>query len=256
MVILRSENSQSNLNVRARSAPDGRYEFFGVREGELVLTARAPLYLDSDPVAFDLRGAPARRTVDVARVRGAPRAVRVVDARGSAIAGAQLFASCDGNVKSVSVTNAEGGAEVALPGGDAACSIYVLPREGSIAIERVNAAKPVVIRVREGTSSLRLALKSDKGDVFSAMSLLMRIDGVVVPPAVARLISSRGFALVTNGEGSIALQRIPPGTYEFWPYRSSAEGQMLYETAADFEAPISVKVLTGENNATVKFQTR
>jgi hypothetical protein len=31
---------------------------------------------------------------------------------------------------------------------------------------------------------------------------------------------------------------------------------MLYETATDFEAPILVKVLTGENNATVRFQAR
>jgi hypothetical protein len=84
----------------------------------------------------------------------------------------------------------------------------------------------------------------------------MRIDGMVVPPAIARLLSSRGFSLVTNEEGNLALERIPPGTYDFWPYRTTAEGQMLYETATEFEAPISVTVLTGENNATVKFRAR
>jgi hypothetical protein len=31
---------------------------------------------------------------------------------------------------------------------------------------------------------------------------------------------------------------------------------MLYETATDFKAPISVEVLTGDNNATIKFQAR
>jgi hypothetical protein len=64
------------------------------------------------------------------------------------------------------------------------------------------------------------------------------------------------FSLITNEEGSISLRRIPRGTYEFWPYRTSAEGQMLYETATEFDAPISVEVLTGENNATVRFQAR
>jgi hypothetical protein len=43
---------------------------------------------------------------------------------------------------------------------------------------------------------------------------------------------------------------------EFWPYRTSAEGQMLYETATEFDAPISVEVRTGQNNATVRFQAQ
>lgn len=256
VVHLRSENSQSTLTVRTQSAPDGRFEFLGVREGTLTLTVRAPSYLDSDPVAFELRGLSARQSVDIELTRGEPRTVRVVDAGGAAVAGATLFASCDGHLKSTSVTDAEGGAEVALPAGGASCAIYALPKEGSIAIQPAEGAKPLLIRVREGTSSLRLALKSEAGEVFSAMSLLMRIDGVTVPPSIARLLGSRGFPLVTNEEGTVSLQHIPPGTYEFWPYRNGAEGQMLYETAAEFEAPISVKVLTGENNATVRFQAR
>jgi hypothetical protein len=255
IVNLRSEDSQSTRTVRTQSAPDGRFEFFGVREGALTLTARAPSYLDSDAATFELRGAPAQHSIDVELTRGAPRAVRVVDTRGAAIAGATLIASCDGHVKSTSVTDAEGRANVALPGA-AACAVYALPKEGSIALEPVKGSEPLLIRVPEGASSLRLALKSDAGEPFSAMNLLMRIDGVVVPPAISRLIGSRGFLLVTNEEGSISLQRIPRGTYEFWPYRTSAEGQMIYETATEFDAPISVKVLTGENNATIRFQAR
>lgn len=255
-VSLRSENTQSILTVRAHSRPDGRFEFFGVREGALMLTVRAPSYLDSDPITFEFRGSSARHSVDVELMRGAPRAVRVVDSHDAAIANAMLIASCDGNVKSTTVTNVEGGAEVPLPEGSTACAIYVLPKEGSIAIEPVRGSGPLLIRVRDGASSLRLALKSEAGEVFSAMSLLMRIDGKVVPPAISRLISSRGFPLVTSEEGTILLQHIPPGMYEFWPYRDRAEGQMLYETAAEFAAPISVKVLTGENDATVRFRAR
>jgi hypothetical protein len=255
IVDLRSETSQSTRTVRTQSDPDGRFEFFGVREGALTLTARAPSYLDSDPAAFELHGAKARHSIDVELTRGQPRAVRVVDTRGTAIAGVTLIASCDGHVKSTSVTNAEGEADVALPGG-ASCAIYALPKEGSIAVGRPEGPGPLLIRVPEGASSLRLALKSEAGEPFSAMSLLMRIDGVVVPPAVARRLGSHGFSLVTDEEGSLSLQRIPRGTYDFWPYRTGPEGQMLYETATEFDAPISVKVLTGENNATVRFRTR
>lgn len=188
-------------------------------------------------------------------MRGDARRVRVVDNRGTAIAGATLIASCGGHVKSTSITNAEGAAKVALRD-DASCAIFVLPKEGSIAIERVKDTDPLLIRVREGTSSLRLALKTDANDVFSGMSLLMRIDGMVVPPSVARLMATRGLLLVTNEEGSISLAGIPAGTYEFWPYRDSAEGQMLYETASEFDAPISMQVVAGKNDATVRFKAR
>lgn len=258
IVNLRSENSESTLTVRTKSAPDGRFEFFGVREGALTLTARAPSYLDSDAATFELRGAPGQHSIDVELTRGEPRAVRVVDTHDAPIGGATLITSCDGHVKSMSVTNAHGDAEVALPNASngASCAIYVLPKEGSIALESVKGSEPLLIRVAEGSSSLKLALKSEAGEPFSDMSLLLRIDGVVVPPAIARLLGSRGFSLMTNEEGSISLPHIPSGTYDFWPYRTTAEGQMLYESATEFDAPISVRVLTGENNATVRFKAR
>jgi hypothetical protein len=255
IVNLRSENSESIRNLRTLTAPDGRFEFLGVREGTLMLTARAPSYLDSDAITFELRGAPSQHSVDVELMRGESRAVRVLDAHDAPIAGATLMTSCDGHVKSMSVTNDHGNADVALTS-KAACSIFVLPKEGSLALASVDSSEPLLIRVQEGASSLRLALKSDAGEPFTDMILLMRIDGVVVPPAVSRLLVSRGFSLYTNKEGSLSLERIPPGTYDFWPYRTTVEGQMLYETATDFPAPISLTVLTGENNATVRFQAR
>lgn len=255
IVHLRSEAGERVRTLRSYSGPDGRFEFVGVREGALTLTARAPSYLDSDAATFELRGATARHSIDVELARGEPRAVRVVDTHDAPIAGATLITSCNGHVKSTSITRAKGDADVALPAG-APCAIYVLPKEGSLAVVPVKGSEPLLIRVAEGSSSLQLALKSVAGEPFSAMSLLMRIDGVVVPPAIARLLGNRGFLLMTDDEGSVSLQHIPTGTYEFWPYRTSMEGQMLYETATDFAAPISVKVLTGENNATVRFQAR
>lgn len=255
IVNLRSEIGGSTLTMRTVTGADGRFEFFGVREGALALTASASSYLDSDAATFELHGAPSYRVVDVELIHGEAKPVRVVDAHDTPIAGASLMAACDGNVKSKSTTNGEGRAEVALPR-DATCVIYVLPKEGSIAVATVKGAAPLLIRVAEGSSSLHLALKSTAGQPFPEMNLLMRIDGVVVSPAIARLLSRRGFALVTNDEGQLALEHIPAGTYEFWPYRTTAEGQMIYETATEFAAPISVQVRNGENDATIRFQAR
>ncbi|HEX8617888.1 MAG TPA: carboxypeptidase-like regulatory domain-containing protein, partial [Thermoanaerobaculia bacterium] len=183
IVNLRSETTDSTLTVRTHTAPDGRFEFFGVREGALTLTARAASYLDSDAVTFELRGAPAQRSVDVELTRGEPRVVHVVDPRDAPIAGATLITSCGGHVKSMIVTNARGEAKVAVPR-DASCALVVLPQEGSIALQQFGAAERMTVRVPEGASSLRLALKSEAGEPFADMTLLMRIDGMVVPPAI------------------------------------------------------------------------
>jgi hypothetical protein len=67
---------------------------------------------------------------------------------------------------------------------------------------------------------------------------------------------TRGLSLVTDAEGNISLAHIPPGTYEFWPYRTEAEGRLIYDIAADFAAPISLSLVTGENDATVKLRAR
>ena len=84
----------------------------------------------------------------------------------------------------------------------------------------------------------------------------MRIDGTVVPPAVSQQLFTRGVRLRTNAEGSISLAHIPPGTYDFWPYRSEAEGQMLYDTGWAMATPISLDVVSGENTATVRLKAR
>jgi hypothetical protein len=255
LVVLQSESPAGTLTVRMASAPDGSFTFFGVREGTHSLTAHAPSYLTSDAVAFELRGPSAIRSADLKLPRGTQREVRVFDERGAAVANATLYTACDGHVKSTTLTNAEGRSNVAIPE-RGPCAVYALPKEGSIGVARVNGAQNLVIRVPAGSSSLRLALKSEAGDAFADLWLLMRIDDMVVPPAIARQFAGRGLSLLTNEEGRISLAHIPPGTYEFWPYRTEAEGQMIYDMAADFAAPISVNVLTGDNEATVKFKAR
>jgi hypothetical protein len=173
--------------------------------------------------------------------------VRVVDTHSEPVGGATLFAACDGHVKSTALTDEQGQVDVALP--DAGnCWIYALPKEGSLAVAQVTGKGPLVVRVREGSSSLKLSLKSESGKAFSDIWLLMRIDGTVVPPAISHQLFTRGLRLMTGVDGSISLAHIPPGTYDFWPYRWEGEGQMLYDTAWAMAAPISLNVVSGENS--------
>jgi hypothetical protein len=253
-VNLRSEIHGSTRNIRTRSGADGRFEFFGMREGANTLSARAPGYLYSDAAMFDLRGT-SHHSADLVLTRGEPRTVRVVDPRDAPIADATLLTACDGYVKATAVTDPAGRADVAVPP-STPCAVYVLPTDGSLAAAPFESAAPLLIRVLDASSSLRLALKSEGGLAFSDVTLLMRIDGTTIPPEIARLLATRGFSLTTDQTGTVSLPHIPPGTYEFWPYRTTAEGQMIYEVAAEVAAPISVKVLAGENNATVRFKAR
>jgi hypothetical protein len=254
-VILRTQGDHLTLTAGTSSAADGRFEFFGVREGAQALRAKAPSYLDSDVAGFELLGARAHRSLDLRLARGTQRTVRVVDQHSDPIGGAMLFAACDGHLKSTALTDEQGRAEVALPDAGG-CSIYALPKQGSLAVVQVAGKGPLVVRVREGSSSLKLALKSDGGAAFSDMWLLMRIDGTVVPPAVSQQLFTRGLRLMTDAEGSISLAHIPPGTYDFWPYRSEAEGQMMYDAGWVMAAPISLDVVSGENSATVRLRAR
>lgn len=254
VVTLRSESTASTLTARTRSGADGCYEFFGVREGPQTLVASAPSYLASDAARFDARGTGSHQA-DLVLTRGEQRTVRVIDGRDAVIAGATLFTSCDGHVKSMATTGADGRAGVAVPAG-ARCTIYAVPAGGSIAAATFDSPAELRIRVPDGSSSLRLVLRSDAGEAFSDLRLLMRIDGTVVPPEVARLLSTHGFALRSNDEGTISLPRIPAGTYEFWPYWTHTEGQAIYEVASEIAAPISVQVLPGRNDATVRLKAR
>jgi Carboxypeptidase regulatory-like domain len=254
-VILRTQGEHLTQTAGTSSASDGRFEFFGVPEGAQALRAKAPSYLDSDVDSFELLGAPARHSHDLTLARGTQRTVRVVDQHSDPVGGAMLFAACDGHIKSTALTDEQGQVDVALPDAGG-CSIYALPKEGSLAVAQVAGKGPLVVRVREGSSSLKLALKSESGQTFSDIWLLMSIDGTIVPPAVSRQLFTRGLRLMTNAEGSISLAHIPPGTYDFWPYRSEAEGQMLYDSAWVMDAPISLDVVSGENSATVRLRAR
>jgi hypothetical protein len=254
-VFLRTQDDVSTQTFHTSAGSDGRFEFFGVRQGSQSLTARAPSYLDSDAVAFELEGQSVRRSFDLALTHGVQRPVRVIDHRGDPVANASLLTACDGNLKSTAATNAEGRAQVALPR-TGTCAIYAIPKDGSIAVSPVWGEEPLVLRVPEGSSSLRMSLAADNGVDFAGTWLLMRINGTIIPPAVARRLVTRGLRLVTDGEGTISLAHIPPGTYEFWPYSTDLEGQILYEGANTMSAPISLDIAAGDNSAKVRLRSR
>ncbi|HEX6096404.1 MAG TPA: carboxypeptidase-like regulatory domain-containing protein [Thermoanaerobaculia bacterium] len=251
VVTLRTATGAVTQTLRATARMDGTYEFFGVEPGEQILTARAPSHLDSDVIAFDLAPDSGSREFEIALAHGEQRALKVVDADGDAIASATLIAACGGHVKSIAVTDDTGSAPLATPAG-VPCSFYALPQEGSLATAHTHGT----MRVPAAASSLRLQLLTDTDQPLGDVSLLMRVNGEIIPPAVGRQFASRGLDLTSAADGSVSLAKIPSGTYEFWPYRGEAEGLMLYELAGDLAAPITLDVKAGENEAKIRLRKR
>ena len=83
--------------------------------------------------SFELLGAPARHSRDLMLARRTQRTMRVVDQHSDPVGGAMLFAACNGQIKSTALTDDQGRVEVALPDAGG-CSIYALPKEGSLGV--------------------------------------------------------------------------------------------------------------------------
>lgn len=250
-VTLRTASGEVTQTLRATTRADGTYEFFGVEAGEQILTARAPSHLDGDVIAFDLASDSGSREFEIALAHGEQHEFKVVDSQGNAIAFATLIAACGGNVKSIALTDDTGSAPLATPPG-VPCSFYALPREGSLAAAHTHGT----MRVPAAASSLRLQLLSDTNEPLGDVSLLMRVNGEMIPPAVGRQFALRGLDLITAADGSVSLAKIPAGTYEFWPYRGEAEGLMLYELAGHLPPPITLDVKAGDNEAKIRLRKR
>ena len=107
------------------------------------------------------------------------------------------------------------------------------------------------------SSSLRIVTRTTEGKPLPSVELLMRVNGELIPPAVAdELLEQQGLALRTDERGEALLRNLPPGSYEFWPYSGESEAEAIVETAASLLAPIVVNVKTGENTIAVNFRAR
>ncbi|MBV9496703.1 MAG: carboxypeptidase regulatory-like domain-containing protein [Acidobacteria bacterium] len=255
VVALRSVTPDLARTRRVTTGPDGSFAFEGVIPGMQSLHVFADGYMRPRPNEFSLDERTADHEETLQLESGRRRTVEVVGADGAAVPGARLVCAADGRVLSVATTGADGRAPIATPE-DGASTLYVIPVGGSLAVRKFGNAGIERVRVPAGSASLEVATLTVDGAPVAGVNLLMRYNGELVPPEVAReLQRQQGASLTTNDDGRAKLGHIPPGTYEFWPYRSPAEADALM-ASADFEAPINVQVVTGENKATVRFQKR
>lgn len=256
---LRGERDEPPPWRRAVTAEDGSFAFDGIASGKFELRVLPVSRLRPDPVRFAIDETEKEHRLDVTLPRGLTREVVVLDSHGALLADASVVCAEGDTVRSVARTDAAGRASAVLPA-DPATTLYVFPANGSLAVrhlEREPAAGTIRIGVPPPAAALEINTLTTTGAPLPEVALLMRYNGEVVPPSVAAELRKRqGSTLETDADGSTRLANIPTGTYEFWPYRTAEEAEALLVSSIAVEAPITVHVVTGENKATVRFQSR
>jgi hypothetical protein len=256
VVVVRNRTPGKVTSLRRVSAADGTFEFAGLESGSYRLEMAAPELLLPDDVAFELRDSDTLFEHEFRLVPGELRVVEVVDSKNAPVAGAVVTCIAGERTYSMTKTDPHGRAFVATPAGERS-QAWVAPVTGSFAMASFDRpdenGEATKIVVPAPNASLQVETMTTTGAALPHVRLLMRYNGTLVPASFATFLVKQDIQLATNENGVANLARIPPGVYEFWPYRSDEESQQL-AASASFAAPINVNVLTGENRVTVRLR--
>lgn len=233
----------------------GVFDYPGVDSGPHTIRVNRDGYLVADEVSVDVSDADTIIEKNFTLAAGTPRELEVVDVHAKPISGALVLASAGGRVRALANTDAQGRARIATPK-NTACAIWVVPDGGSLAafpLER-DAKNAARIVVPDAAGSLDVQTLLSDGTPLSNVNFVLRYNGELAPPDLARMMRRGGNRLSTNADGVAELARIPAGTYELWPYVTDEEAEALVASAAPSKAPVSVTVTGGRQTAVVRFQ--
>ena len=257
-VVLRSTRAGMTAPIAVATDAKGRFAYPAVEPGKQTLRVTADGYLASAKTIINVAAADEVIERRIVLESGRPRALELVDAAGAKVARATVLTVAEGQLLALTASDANGRARIATPSG-AASVVWILPPDGSLAAIRFDAGDVSTARrvvVPEASASLNVDTLLTDGTPLPNVSLLMRYNGELVPPEVARLLRNGGNSLATNENGRAELARIPSGQYEFWPYMTDDEAEALMASATEGRAPVNVSVAEGPHRATVRFDKR
>jgi hypothetical protein len=230
-------------------AEDGEYEIAAWQDGVYDLTATSDEFL-SKTTSVALTDADGSRKVDIALERGTRVTLEVVWTNGQPVAGAQILEGVarDGhNAELFHTTDAAGRLPLRVAPGQTRV-LYVLPREGSLAVTRVSATepgdKPVRVEVLPPTGTLQLELRNSDGKGADGF-IMLRYNGEWLPyPVCGRMRGAR------IAEGKRELYGLPAGAWEIWALAPTSVPRSI-PNRAPAHAPVRVGVASGVTKAEV-----
>lgn len=174
-----------------------------------------------------------RRDVTIAMTKAPMTTLEVKDARGAAIAGADVFVFRGGVSVDFGRTDPSGRWPVFIPNGEDRV-VFIVPRDGSLAIGRVRSGiANVTMTVPDGTSRIVIRAESESHEPIASMMVDVRYDGVLLPVEVLQAFAGRGSRTHSGADGRIILNQMPAGAYELTPVAAAATPLRLTATPGE-----------------------
>ncbi|MCM2317277.1 MAG: carboxypeptidase-like regulatory domain-containing protein [Thermoanaerobaculia bacterium] len=230
-------------------AENGAYEIAAWQDAVYDLTVASEEYL-SKTTSVALTDSDGSRKVDIALERGTRVTLAVVWTSGQPVAEAQILEGVarDGhNAELFHKTDAAGRLPLRVASGQTRV-LYVLPREGSLAVARVGAAgagdKPVRVEVLPPTGTLQLELQNADGKGADGF-VMLRYNGEWIPyPVSGRMRGAR------IAEGKREFYGLPAGAWEIWALAPTNVPRSI-PNRVPTHAPVRVGVASGVTKAEV-----
>lgn len=237
--------SYSNVTL----SHDGSFEILASKSGLYTLKvtslAHAPWSSDVKVAAEDKS-----RSVEIALERGVEQPVEIVTPVGAPVAQFMVLEGVhsDRHNPKVMMSGTNGRFTVRGVAGENRL-IYVIPRDGSFAIIRLQmpapgeTSKPVQVVIPHGTSALRVrVVDPDKKPVIAGV--LVRYNGEFLPGAIARFVDNVWFGTPASGE--VLISKLPAGVYELWALWSEADEEQMIASGGTLRPPARVGLSGGE----------
>jgi hypothetical protein len=230
-------------------AETGEYEIAAWQDAVYDLTVTSDEFL-SKTTSVALTDADGSRKVDITLERGTRVTLEVVWTSGQPVAGAQVLEGVarDGhNAELFHTTDAAGRLPLRVAPGQTRV-LYVLPREGSLAVMRVSATepgdRPVRVEVLPPTGTLQLELRDSDGKGADGF-VMLRYNGEWIPyPVCGRMRGAR------IAEGKRELYGLPAGAWEIWALAPTNVPRSI-PNRVPAHAPVRVGVASGVTKAEV-----
>ena len=259
-IALQSNVGSSEKHVRTATNAEGRFDFVGMKFGRHKVRVSSPEFVEPVPVAFELNESAPLRELDVRLEPGRTIPLLVVGADGHPVQQATVYALTGAKICARAITDEDGRTAVAVPEREEA-ALFVIAPEGGFGVARVAVERNgerLRVDLPHASSSLFIRARTKDGSEMPPFSLLMRYGGAIVPMEVLEeLTAMQGLHFATGANSDVKLDRIPGGSYEFWPYRTEEEAEAIVASGEGFAAPIRVNVREGKKNTiAVKFAAR
>jgi hypothetical protein len=233
-VTLDSELSEKDAtqSLGARTDSLGTFAFEGTEAGLHVITVQASGYAPARSEPLVITGDDEHRQVDISLAQAGKQTITVSSVTGLPIADAVVVHDLlpPGFVPR---TGADGRVTIDLDGSWRNL-LLVLPENGSFAIlpgGQVRDPDEVVqIVVTPGVGAISVEVSDERtGTPVPGVNVLVRYNGLFLPPRLVTFAERTLGALRTDGTGRVLFAALPAGQYELWVYGSHQEAARIMQ---------------------------